>query len=84
MLQSFPTPKIPQITIILLPKNQLVAAMQTVKVVVCVREVRLVISKSLCLTKLVHPGTSERACITGAPPPLPFERGATGAQVPLH
>jgi len=58
--------------------------MQTVKVVVCVREVRLVISKFLCLTKLVHPGTPEPACITGAPPPLPFERGVTGTQVPLH
>jgi len=28
--------------------------------------------------------TPERGCITGAPPLLPFERGATGAQVPLH
>jgi len=52
--------------------------MQTVKVVVCVLEVRLVISKLLCLTKLVHPGTLEPACITGAPPPLPFERGGNG------
>jgi len=26
-----------------------------------------------------RPGTQERDCITGSLPPLPFERGATGA-----
>jgi len=39
-LQSFATPKIPQVTIILLLKNQLVAALQTVEVEVYVRELR--------------------------------------------
>ena len=34
--------------------------------------------------KLAWPGTPERGCITGALSPLPFERGATGAQVPSH
>ena len=31
-----------------------------------------------------YSGTPERWCITRALPPLPFKRGATGAQVPLH
>jgi len=31
-----------------------------------------------------HPGTPERGCKTEALPPLPFEKGAMGAQVPFH
>jgi len=31
-----------------------------------------------------QPRTPERGCITGVLPPLAFERGATGAQLPLH